>query len=199
MTAIAQAGLSDEEFLERYDGQHVEWVDREVVPMSPVSDRHQDVAGFLLALVRFYAEARGLGEVRRGPYQMKPGPALPGRAPDIFFIAASHAGRLRKTFLDGPADLVVEIISPESRARDRGDKFYEYEAGGVPEYWLLDPVREQAEFYQAGDDGFYRPALPDAGGRSHSRALPGLWLDVSWLWQTPLPPLLSVLKQWGLV
>lgn len=199
MTVIVQAGLSYDEFLEQCDGQHMEWVDREVVPMSPVSNRHQDVAGFLLAALRFYAEARHLGEVRNEPYQMKPGPALPGRAPDIFFVANTHLSWMKKTFLDGPADLVVEIISPESRARDRGDKFYEYEQGGVPEYWLLDPVREQAEFYQLGADGIYRPVALDAQGRYDSAALPGLWLQADWLWETPLPPLMTVLKAWGLV
>ena len=106
---------------------------------------------------------------------------------------------MRNTYLDGPADLAVEIISPESRARDQGDKFYEYEQGGVPEYWLIDPVREQAEFYQRSANGFYLPVAPDAQGRYHSAALPGLWLEVGWLWQTPLPPLLNVLKAWGLI
>jgi hypothetical protein len=27
----------------------------------------------------------------------------------------------------------------------------------------------------------------------------GLWLKVDWLWQDPLPTLMSVLKEWGLV
>jgi len=200
MATATQTKISYEEFLEWTDeDQHVEWVEGELVPMSPVSNRHQDISGFLLALLRFYTEARHLGEVRSEPYQMKPGPTLPGRAPDIFFVADAHLSWMKKTYLDGPADLAVEIISPESRARDRGDKFYEYEQGGVPEYWLIDPVREQAEFYQRDDNGFYRPILPDAQGHYHSAALPGLWLQVNWLWETPLPPLLDVLRAWGLV
>jgi Uma2 family endonuclease len=195
-----QAKISYEEFLEwMNDERHAEWVDGEVVPMSPVSNRHQDVAGFLIALLRVYAEERHLGEVRSEPYQMKPALHFPGRAPDIFFVAAAHLDRLKKTYLEGPADLVVEIISPESRARDRGDKFFEYEAAGIPEYWLLDPIREQAEFYQLGADGIYRPTALDEQGRYHSVVLPGLWLQESWLWETPLPTLLSVLKAWELI
>lgn len=200
MTAATQTQISYEQFLELTDeDQHVEWVKGEVVAMSPVSNRHQDVAGFLLSLLRFYVEARQLGQVRSEPYQMKPGPTLPGRAPDIFFVADAHLSWMRNTYLDGPADLAVEIISPESRAHDRGDKFYEYEQGGVPEYWLVDPVREQAEFYQRGANGFYLPIAPDAQGRYYSAVLPGLWLEAGWLWQTPLPPLLDVLKAWGLI
>jgi len=37
--------------------------------------------------------------------------------------------------------MVVEIVSPDSQSRDRGDKFYEYEEAGVLEYWILDQTR----------------------------------------------------------
>lgn len=192
--------ISYEEFLERIDeNPHVEWVDGEIIEMSPISERHEDLSGFLKPLVRHFAEAYNLGVVRGEPFQMKPALSLPGRAPDFFFVATAHLDRLRSTYLEGPADLVVEIISPESRARDRGDKFFEYEAAGIPEYWLLDPIREQAEFYQLDPGGIYRPAALDAQGRYQSVVLPGLWLQVSWLWQTPLPPLLSILKAWELI
>ena len=48
-------------------------------------------------------------------------------------------------------------------------------------------------------NGIYRFASIDNQGRYHSAILPGLWLQVDWLWQTPLPPLLSILKAWKLV
>ena len=52
-------------------------------------------------------------------------------------MASERLDRVHRTYLDGPADLVVEIVSPESAGRDRGEKYYEYEAAGIPEYWLL--------------------------------------------------------------
>ena len=115
------------------------------------------------------------------------------------FVSNKNLSRLKETFLDGPADLVVEVISPESRARDRGDKFYEYEQGGVREYWLIDPVRKQAEFYQLGKDKLFHAIIVGEDGLYYSRVLKGLTLQVAWLWQEPLPPLMSVLKTWGLV
>ena len=124
------------------------WVNGKVIILTPASKRHQDLATFLAALRRFYVEVRRLGRVLTAPFQMKLGPDLPGREPDIVFIAREHLDRLKNTYLDGPADLVVEIISPDSRSRDRGAKFYEYEQGRVREYWLLDDLRRQAEFYQ---------------------------------------------------
>ncbi len=117
-----------------------------------------------------------------------------GREPDVHFVATSHLDRLHETYLDGPADLVVEIVSPESAGRDRGDKFYEYRAAGIPEYWLIDPQLEQAEFYQLDAQGRYQLVPPDVQqGIYHSRVLPGFWLQVEWLWEDPLPDAVATL------
>jgi Uma2 family endonuclease len=95
--------------------------------------------------------------------------------------------------------LVIEIVSPESVGRDRGEKFVEYEAGGVREYWLIDPDRQQAEFYQLDETGRYHLAAIDKDGRFHSTVLPNFWLQVDWLWQEPLPKVLEVAGKLGLL
>ena len=41
----------------------------------------------------------------------------------MLFLAKEHGDRLKDTYLDGPSDLVVEIVSPDSIGRDRGEKF----------------------------------------------------------------------------
>ena len=42
---------------------------------------------------------------------MKTGPELPGREPDLLFIARENLGRLEGVYLDGPADLVIEVVA----------------------------------------------------------------------------------------
>jgi Uma2 family endonuclease len=192
--------MTFEEFLEWTD-EHTfaEWVDGEVIVMSPVSVTHQDIADFLAALLRHFAEANGLGRVLTAPFLMKLDIRPSGREPDIVFIADAHKDRLKRVFLHGPADIAVEVISPDSRSRDRGDKYYEYEQAGVREYWLIDPIRKQAEFYRLGSDGIYSAATTGKDGIFRSDVIEGLWLKVEWLWQDPLPTLMSVLKEWGLV
>jgi Uma2 family endonuclease len=197
-SALTEA-ISFEDFLKRYDGEHVEWVNGKVVPMAPVGDEHTELTGFLIAIVRAFVDERKLGKVRHDPYVMKTGKDLPGRSPDILFVSNQNLQRLKKSFLDGPAELVVEVIGPDSRSRDRGEKFYEYEQGGVREYWLIDPERKQAEFYLRGNDGIYRSAGPSESGIYRSTVLEGLWLKVEWLWQRPLPSVISVLREWKLV
>jgi Uma2 family endonuclease len=94
--------------------------------------------------------------------------------------------------------VVIEIVSPESIGRDRGDKLVEYERAGVKEYWLLDPDRQSAEFYELGADGLYHMARID-DGVYRSRVISGFWLRVDWLWMTPLPPTLDLLRELGVV
>lgn len=173
-----------------------EWVDGEVVMSSPASDRHQDIMGFLTSVLRIFTEQHDLGVVRCAPFQMK---LERGREPDILFVSSEHLEQLRTAYLDGPADLVVEIISLESVDRDRGTKFVEYEAAGIPEYWLIDPLRKWAEFYQLNKEGRYTPAFVGHQDVYQAAAIPGFWLRVEWLWQTPLPPILDVIRELQLI
>jgi Uma2 family endonuclease len=185
--------LSYEEFLQRYDEDiQAEWVDGEVILLSPASNRHQDLSDFLTAILRAYVEAKQLGVMRSAPFQMRVG--LSGREPDLLFVAKGHLGRLTEGYLDGPADLVIEIISPESRLRDRGEKLAEYELAGVREYWLVDPEEKRADFYILSSDGRYDRRRPQPDGRYRSEVLAGFELDTNWLWRSPLPPVLEVLK-----
>jgi Uma2 family endonuclease len=138
--------------------------------------------------MNLFISTRNLGRLMTAPYLMRLYQPPRGREPDILFVAQANLERITTQYLDGPADLVVEIISPESSVRDRGEKFYEYEAAGVREYWLIDPQREQVEFYQLDEQGRYTLALGGHAGEYHSAVIPGLTLDVTWLWQEPLPP-----------
>lgn len=161
-----------------------EWVNGRVVMTSPASARHQKLAAFLYDVLSAHVDTHNLGTVFIAPFQMK----LPhsGREPDVLFLAKEHLARLRATYLEGPADLTIEVVSPESKGRDRGDKFYEYQEAGVPEYWLIDPATEHAEFYQLDAAGTYQLVPPGEDGIYRSRILPDLWLRVAWLWQDPL-------------
>ena len=186
-----------EEFLDWCDEEtHAEWVDGEVFLEGSKSCAHQGTLGFFSALLCGYAQERDLGEIISRFMMFLPSRPC-ARVPDLMFIARENQDRVQEFFLDGPADLVVEIISPESRDRDRGDKFFEYETAGVREYWLLDPQRRRAEWYQLQDDGAYSTAASDGEGVYHSQVLAGLWLRESWIWQPPKA--VDVRREWGLI
>lgn len=189
--------VSYEEFLNWADEDTLaEWVDGEIELMSPASAAHQDLSGFLAAILRAYAEDQDAGKVLAAPFQMKLDNVRRGREPDLLFVAKASSARLRQNFLEGPADLAVEIVSPESVLRDRGTKYGEYEAGGVREYWVLDPAARRADFFVLDDDGRFQRAQADGAGIYRSAVLAGFWVRVGWLWLDPLPTLRRVLTEW---
>jgi Uma2 family endonuclease len=150
---------------------------------------HQDVIGFLYVMLLWYTTERELGKVRFAPFAMYLPELGWSREPDLLFIARANEHRIESPRVVGPADLVVEVVSDDSARRDRVDKLTAYEVAGVPEYWILDPRpgHQAARFLHLDADGRYRDAPLDREGRYHSPALPGFWLDPSWLWHDPLP------------
>ncbi len=173
-----------------------EWRDGEVIMMTPASLQHQDIVGFLAAILRFFLQCRGGGHVVTAPFAMRLRKSV--REPDILVVTEEHLDRITPTYLDGPADLVVEVVSPESVGRDRGEKFYEYEEAGVREYWLIDPQREVLEVYVREGERF-KLAFMEHTGRYESRVLPGFWVEAEWFWQDPLPSLFDILRKLALI
>jgi Uma2 family endonuclease len=182
--------MSWEEFVAWCDEDTwAEWVDGEVIVFRPASIGHQELMAFLIFLLRFFIRTHDLGELLPAPTLMRLPSRPSGREPDGLFVAKQHLDRVRSTWIDGPADLVVEIVSPESAERDWETKRAEYAAAGIPEYWVLDRDRRDAAFFQLGADAQYTRAAVDTDGVYHSKVLPGLWLRIEWLWQLPAPDL----------
>lgn len=189
--------MTYEEFLDWADEDtYAEWVDGKVEMMSPASRKHQKLALYLGSLLSEFEE-RGAGEVYIAPFQMRLTNVRRGREPDVIFVVTDNLPNLKNNYMDGPADLAIEIVSPESVLRDRGAKYAEYEAGGVREYWIIDAEARRADFFVLDGEGRYQRASPDEGGRYESAVLPGFWVNVGWLWQSPLPSVRSVLREWS--
>ncbi|MCS7208968.1 MAG: Uma2 family endonuclease [Fimbriimonadales bacterium] len=194
--------VSFEQFIEWLDEDtHAEWVDGKVILKMPVSFKHQHENRYIVKLLAAWVEDQHqMGYVYTAPLQVKltlPDGRQRSREPDIVVILNDRLNQMTEQYFDGAPNLIVEVLSPTTRAIDRGEKFAEYEAAGVPEYWLIDPDRQYAEFFQLDETGAYRVAFSGSEGVYRSRVLEGLWLELRWLWERP--PVWDVLKQWGLV
>lgn len=182
--------MSYGEYLALPDDVHatglVEWVDGVAIFHMPPQIHHQEIASYLTAVLRFFAQFFKLGTVLASPVEMRCGSDGPAREPDIVFVSKANLYRLTQQRLDGPADLAIEIVSDDSVKRDFDDKFFEYERCGVREYWIVDPRpnRQRAIFYQLTGEGKYESIKPDAGVY-RSVSVPGFWLRVDWLWSMP--------------
>jgi len=191
--------LTFEEFLDWCDGDtRAEWVNGRVVILSPNNAPHSRVCVFLTQVLGLYVEKQQLGEIFvEGPL-MRLRVVESARCSDIMFLSTVRASQLNRTYVDGAVDLAVEVISPDSIDRDRSEKFSEYQIAGVREYWIIDPDRKTAEFYELGDDKRYYP-VPLCDGEFRSNVVPGFRLKPSWLWQDPPPDTFEVLRELGLI
>src|SRR5258706_13802750 len=86
--------MTYDEFLKWGDGIRAEWVDGEVIVMSPASEPHQNLNGFLASLLRYFAEAHELGQILIPPFQMKLSTRPSGREPDLMFISNDNLSNL---------------------------------------------------------------------------------------------------------
>lgn len=178
--------MTFEEFLQ-YGGENTwaEWIDGEVIIMYSASTRHQEIVLFLAQVLGLYVRSHNLGDVFIAPFAMKLEAERRGREPDLLFVSRAKNHLIEPTFLNGAADLVIEVISPESIGRDRGEKFVEYESAGVREYWLIDYERRRAEFYELQPNGLYR--LANTEGVYNSNVIEGFFVREDWFWQESLP------------
>jgi len=146
--------------------------------MSPApSWLHQEIVDRFHDYLKAWVRERGLGKTGTAPIDMV---LTPHRAtqPDVIFISSGRLGIIQQRVM-GAADLVAEVISPESRKRDRIDKRDLYEQHGVREYWLIDPEAQTVEVLHL-EAGQYQLAgrwLP--GKRARSRLLKGFEVSVA--------------------
>jgi Uma2 family endonuclease len=77
--------------------------------------------------------------------------------PDVVLTLADAPGEVHYLTPDQVV-VVVEVVSPGTRRRDRLEKPADYAAAGVTYYWRVeqDPVHVYA--YELGPDGIYQPA-----------------------------------------
>jgi Uma2 family endonuclease len=190
------AGWTEERyFAEAPEMRLVEFEDGEVIMHSPAGTRHQQVVAFLTLLVRGYVRVRAAGEVLNGPAVVRLRPGL-DYEPDLFFVPKADLARLGEQYFSGAPALVVEVLSAGTRHHDLQTKAGNYHKHRVKEYWAVDIEKRTLLQHQrrAGATAPYR-VTRHTRGRVASAAIPGFWLDASWLWQEPLPPELECLDQ----
>jgi Uma2 family endonuclease len=192
---IPNLRMTEKEFLEwcRYqEGIKAEWVDGEVIVMAPASGEHVDLDGWLYRLVSEFVEIRELGIVRGPEFAARFASRRRLRVPDLMFISKARMKLLKPNHLEGAPDLIMEIVSPDSETRDRREKYVDYEAVGVREYWIIDPLTETVELYVLGRNKKYRRILA-IDDKLKSQVLRGFYVREEWLWRRPLPKLARVL------
>jgi Uma2 family endonuclease len=179
------------DYLKRYNSVEsirTEWVAGTVETYTLTNNlSYQRLLGFLFTLFSLFLGKKQLGEVIIAGFPMYLGDDKAAREPDLMIVLSAHRERIKPAYLDGIADIVVEIVSPESGEHDHGIKYIEYETIGIPEYWLIDPIRREADVYVLGEDRHCHRGAQDQHSRIVSTVLPGFALNPGILWQETPP------------
>ena len=190
--------MTEDEFMDWCDEDvKAEWVDGKAIIMSPSNTNHVRLLHWLSRVMGDFAEDRGLGEMFGPELFVRFARLRRRRVPDLFFIATDRLGLLQPNHFEGAPDLIIEVVSPESRSRDLRDKYDDYQAAGVREYWIIDPDEEVLAVHALGTSGRFRP-VASIGDRVASTVIPDFCLRDAWLWQSPLPAKRAVLREMGL-
>jgi Uma2 family endonuclease len=202
-TPLVVPGRMTEEEFENWcrtidEKARVEWVDGEVIVMSPVNYDHADLNHWLSIVLGTFVGHFELGVVLGPEFFVRFAKQRRRRLPDILFVQESRRDLIRRTYLDGAPDLAIEIVSPDSVARDREEKYAEYRTVGVREYWVIDPATQLLSVYSLDQDGEYNH-VDEKDGIIRSTVLPGFFLRTSWLWRTSRPKIRSVFKELGIL
>ncbi|MEQ4482624.1 Uma2 family endonuclease [Cohnella silvisoli] len=92
--------------------------------------------------------------------------------PDILMIHRSRMHIVSARGIEGPPDLVVEIVSPHSRKRDKVVKAKIYAKYNVPEYWVVNSDTETLEQYRIVGETYELFNLFEGDDRVTSDKLP---------------------------
>ena len=136
------------------DGKRHEIIDGvHYVTPSPVFN-HQSVSGRLFVQLFHQIDESGLGRVVTAPMDVVLS-EVDIVQPDIVVILDRNSSIITEKNVQGAPDLLIEILSPSTSARDRNLKKIRYQRFGVSEYWIVDPEAKQVEQFTLGDDGVY--------------------------------------------
>jgi len=100
--------------------------------------------------------------------------------PDLLVVCDKK--KISKGSIDGPPDLVIEIISPSNTHSELFLKFNYYLQAGVREYWVIDPEIKQVQVH-VYENGHYLSTAYKENDRIAVSVLPGLEIALDSLWE----------------
>ncbi|MBI2911713.1 MAG: Uma2 family endonuclease [Chloroflexi bacterium] len=163
------------------DGNRYEVIDGVLYVTPAPSWTHQNASINLGGLLWHHVRERQLGKVATAPVALVLDEEN-GLQPDLVYISRERLHIITERAIEGPPDLVVEILSARTRSRDRGIKMRRYAAAGVPHYWLLDPRSRSLEPYRLTERGYEREGTFGPGSTFHPDLFPGLAISIDDLW-----------------
>ena len=105
--------------------------------------------------------------------------------PDLFYVSSEDSQIIEAARIKGSPALVLEILSPHSRRRDRLQKIGVYAQTGVQHYWIVDPDENTIESFVLSDGRYYVAATGVDEQTFEHPDFPGLSIPLGTIWARP--------------
>lgn len=172
------------DLMEWDDGKRYELYDGVPEAMSSPSDVHQLVLGELHRQIANFLVGKPC-RAYLSPFDVRILDAAGDRPEDSLYVlqpdlmVVCDSGKVDRRGVRGAPDLVIEILSPSTRANDKVRKFMLYERAGVREYWIVDPERRTVLVYTPEEDRYCAADAYAAGDSVPVGILEGCTVDLS--------------------
>ena len=152
-------------------------LDGELISAPSPTNRHQTIVLALANVLSPIVLERHLGKIWIAPFDVVLSEHDVAQ-PDILFVSGPRSHIITEANIQGPPDLVVEVLSPGTEDYDRGYKRILYSRHGVKEYWLVDPAAETVEVLTQQTEGLALSATYQRSQSLASPLLPELAIDL---------------------
>ncbi len=153
-----------------------EIVDGDLIVSPTPGGSHQRICTRLGARIEIFTEEHDLGVFYSSPFHVILDTHV-HYEPDLCFVSKKRASIIQENYIDGPPDLIIEVISESNRTHDTVVKFAHYEKYGVKEYWLVDQRDRLVNVFVLRGDKYEKLGAYTRGDAIKSEVLEGLSFD----------------------
>ncbi len=148
-----------------------------LLAMASPKPKHQTIVSNIYDLLKPFVKTNAFGKIFLSPLDVvfQKGDAV---QPDLIFISSLNTSIIKESHISGVPDLLVEVVSKGSVARDYIEKKNDYEKFGVKEYWIIDSLNESIWIYNLNDSAkFDLISYAEEGEKALSKLLPDFALN----------------------
>ena len=166
------------------DGKRYEILEGELEVTPAPGVGHQIGVTMLATILVTHVERHNLGKVLVAPCDVLLSDITIVQ-PDLLYVSRERYNIITPANVQGPPDLVVEVLSPTTEARDRGVKMQLYARYGVPHYWLMDTGGRELRAFTLVQDRYDESAVARGSEQFKAAPFPDLPIPLGQLWSSP--------------
>jgi Uma2 family endonuclease len=190
---IMQHNVTEDEFWEfANEDIKCELLNGVLVIHSPASTEHEDIFTYLTTIFRYYLDYTRKGSIFGSRLVMRLSKEW-NPEPDILIIQPDKYNKLSKSRLEGPADIIIEILSPSTKETDLNKKLPNYLKFGIKEVWIIDPEEESIKIHSPNKITEINESNSET--MLESEVISGLKIKPKWLWNREKYPTYFVIEQ----